>query len=60
MELKLCVIEAERWERHYITSRPYVVRIDGVILSGVRGPRTFKSESNAVKAAQTFLRNTKQ
>jgi len=53
-------IEAKRWERHYEAARPYIVLIDGCVLMGKKGPRTFGSEEAAIKAAQRHIENTKE
>jgi|GEM_PF-5566599 len=53
-------IEAKRWERHYEAARPYIVLIDGGVLMGKKGPRTFGSEAAAIKAAQRHIKNTNE
>lgn len=53
-------IEAKRWERHYEAARPYIVLIDGGVLMGKKGPRTFGSEAAAIKAAQRHIKNSNE
>lgn len=57
---KKVIIESKRWERHYEAARPYIVLIDGCVLMGKKGPRTFGSEEAAIKAAQRHIENTKE
>ena len=53
-------IEAKRWERHYEAARPYIVLIDGGVLMGKKGPRTFGSEAAAIKAAQRYIKTSNE
>jgi hypothetical protein len=56
----LIVVEARIWERHYQAKRPYIVLINGQVLFGKKGPRTFSSESKAIKAGEDFLKKSDQ
>lgn len=49
-------IEAKRWERHYEAKRPFIVLVDGDVLMGKKGPRTFSTEDAAIKAAQRHIK----